>query len=131
MRYSESILEIINTSGQHLTAEQVFLALKERYPSVVLATVYNNLNSLYQQGKVRKISLEGCPDRYDRNTRHDHLVCRSCGALSDLYLSDITAQLEQQVGFVIDGYDLKIQYLCPACRAKQAAQNALSEPEDS
>ena len=99
--------------------------------AVVLATVYNNLNSLYQQGKIRKISLEGWPDRYDRNTRHDHLVCRCCGRLSDLYLSDLTAQLEQQVAFPIEGYDLKLQYLCPECRARLAAENALSEPDGS
>lgn len=119
MRYESKILEIISSSHAHMTAEQVFFTLKQEYPGVVLATVYNNLNSLCQQGKIRKISVEGCPDRYDRNTRHDHLVCRRCGSLADIHLEDITAQLEQQTGFVIDGYDLKIQYLCPRCRAAQ------------
>lgn len=116
MRYEKSILEIIHSADAHMTAEQIFLALKQDYPSVVLATVYNNLNNLYQQGKIRKISVEGRPDRYDRNTRHDHLVCRRCGGLMDIHLSDLTAALEQQVGFSIEGYDLKIQYLCPQCR---------------
>lgn len=119
MRYESKILEIISSSHAHMTAEQVFFTLKQEYPDVVLATVYNNLNSLCQQGKIRKISVEGCPDRYDRNTRHDHLVCRRCGSLADIHLEDITAQLEQQTGFAIDGYDLKIQYLCPRCRAAQ------------
>lgn len=119
MRYESKILEIISSSHAHMTAEQVFFTLKQEYPGVVLATVYNNLNSLCQQGKIRKISVEGCPDRYDRNTRHDHLVCRRCGSLADIHLADITAQLEQQTGFAIDGYDLKIQYLCPRCRAAQ------------
>lgn len=119
MRYEKSILEIVNTSNSHMTAEQVFFALKQAYPSVVLATVYNNLNSLCKQGKIRKISVEGCPDRYDKNTRHDHLVCRCCGSLTDIYLSDITADLERQTGFSIEGYDLKIQYLCPKCRVKR------------
>ena len=119
MRYESKILEIISSSHAHMTADQVFFTLKQEYPGVVLATVYNNLNSLCQQGKIRKISVEGCPDRYDRNTRHDHLVCRRCGSLADIHLEDITAQLEQQTGFAIDGYDLKIQYLCPRCRAAQ------------
>ena len=44
MRYANAILEIVNTSYAHMTAEQIFLALKQLYPSVVLATVYNNLN---------------------------------------------------------------------------------------
>ena len=119
MRYGKSILEIINTSQAHLTAEQVFLELKKTCPSVVLATVYNNLNSLYQQGQIRKISVEGQPDRYDKNTRHDHVICCKCGGLSDIHLADITAELERQVGFSIEGYDLKIQYVCPRCRAAQ------------
>lgn len=121
MRYSQSILEIINTSGEHMTAEQVFFVLKEKYPSVVMATVYNNLNSLYQSEKIRKISMEGQPDRYDRNTRHDHLVCSRCGKLSDIVLSDFTEILEREVGFPVKAYDLRIQYLCPGCREKETS----------
>lgn len=127
MRYESKILEIISSSHAHMTAEQVFFTLKQEYPGVVLATVYNNLNSLCQQGKIRKISVEGCPDRYDRNTRHAHLVCRRCGSLADIHLEDITAQLEQQTGFAIDGYDLKIQYLCPRCRAAQDSGQGRAE----
>ena len=119
MRYNKVILDIINNSDTHLTAEQVFFELKKEYPAVALATVYNNLNSLCQQGKIRKISVEGCTERYDKNTRHDHLVCRRCGKLSDIHLEDITEQLKKQVGFEIDGYDIKVQYFCPECRAKE------------
>ncbi len=119
MRYGNHILEIVNTSDTHMTAEQIFLALKQRYPKVVLATVYNNLNTLYQNGKIRKISMEGQPDRYDKSIRHDHLVCSGCGRLSDIYLPDITAQMEQELGFSIQSYDLKIRYLCPECRKEQ------------
>ena len=119
MRYNKVILDIINNSDTHLTAEQVFFELKKEYPAVALATVYNNLNSLCQQGKIRKISVEGCTERYDKNTRRDHLVCRRCGKLSDIHLEDITEQLKKQVGFEIDGYDIKVQYLCPECRAKE------------
>ena len=129
MRYANAILEIVNTSYAHMTAEQIFLALKQLYPSVVLATVYNNLNVLCQQQRIRKISVEGCPDRYDKIIRHDHLVCRRCGALSDLHLSDITEQLEAQVGFPIDGYDLKIQYLCPQCRQVGAQSSKCESPD--
>ncbi len=116
MRYENSILEIINTAQEHLTAEQVYLTLKQSYPSVVLATVYNNLNNLCQKKLIRKISVEGYPDRYDKIVRHDHLLCSRCGRLTDIYLSDITAQLERQIGCRIDGYDLKVHFLCSQCR---------------
>lgn len=116
MRYEQCILELINGSKEHLTAEQIFFRLKEQYSAVVMATVYNNLNRLYRTGRIRKISMEGQPDRYDRSIRHDHLVCSRCGKLSDIMLSDLTADLERQVGFAIESYDLKIQYLCPECK---------------
>lgn len=118
-RYADKILQIVLHSREHLTAEQIFLQMKEEYPRVVLATIYNNLNALTAEGKIRRVSIEGSPDRYDRMERHDHLVCQKCGALSDVTLQDLTKTLEQQVGQEILSYDLKINYICPECRNKK------------
>lgn len=115
-KYAKKILEIVEPSRSHLTAEQVFEQLRESYPSVVLATVYNNLNRLWEEGRIRKISVEGTPDRYDRIVRHDHLVCRKCGRLLDVDLGDLTEQLEKKAGIPILSYDLKLVFLCEACR---------------
>ena len=112
---SEYILEIINNSNTHLTAEQIFLRLKKKNKTVVKATVYNNLSSLYQKGLIRKISVEGYPDRYDRTVRHEHLVCRKCGKLSDIVLEDLTDLLQKQVNISMHSYDLKINYICDEC----------------
>lgn len=121
MRYEESILALIEASRDHLTAEQVFLKLKERYPAVVMATVYNNLNRLYSQGKIIKLSIDGGPDHYDNaRVRHDHLVCVRCGHIEDVTLEDLKRHLEEETGVELLGYDLKLRYLCPACRAKEA-----------
>lgn len=115
-KYAKKILEIVDASRSHLTAEQVFAQLRETYPTVVLATVYNNLNRLWKEGRIRKVTVEGMADRYDRMVRHDHLVCRKCGRLLDVDLGDLTEQLEQKVGIPILSYDLKLMYLCEACR---------------
>ena len=104
-RYAELILELVNQSNGHMTAEQIFLALKKTEPKVVQATVYNNLNTLYQEGLIRKLSTESSPDRYDKIHRHDHLVCRKCGALSDINFEDLTENLESQLGEGILSYD--------------------------
>lgn len=101
-----------------MTAEEFFLALRQVYPTVVLATVYNNLNRLLQEELIRKISVEGMPDRYDRIQRHDHLVCRKCGKLMDIDLGDLTEQFEKTAGIPILSYDLKLHVLCEACRKK-------------
>lgn len=116
-KYADCILEIINKSYEHMTAEQVFFELKKMYPGVVLATVYNNLNTLHGEGLIRRLSVEGSPERYDRIQRHDHLICRKCGSLSDFNFTDLTKNLESQLGDGVLSYDLKVFYLCPDCRA--------------
>ena len=117
-KYGAKILEIVSASRSHMTAEEIFHALRQTYPSVVLATIYNNLNRLWLEGLVRKVSVEGMPDRYDRIQRHDQLVCKSCGRLLDIDLGDLTAQLEEIAGISILSYDLKLTYLCEECRKK-------------
>ena len=117
-KYAKLILEFINQSDSHMTAGQLFLELKKIEPNIAQATVYNNLHALYQKGLIRKLSSEGSPDRYDKIQKHDHLVCKQCGALSDIAFDDITESLEKQLGEGILSYDLKVFYLCPECRKK-------------
>lgn len=117
-KYAKKILEIVESSYSHMTAEQVFEQLRKNYPTVVLATVYNNLNRLWEENRIRKVSVEGMPDRYDCIQRHDHLVCKKCGKLLDIDLGDLTMQLEKKVGIPILSYDLKLLYLCEECRKK-------------
>lgn len=121
-KYASRILEIVESSRSHMTAEQIFDALRRTYPRVALATVYNNLNRLWQEGRVRKLSVEGMPDRYDRTARHDHLVCRRCGRLADVELTDLTELLEAQAGVSILSYDLKLLYLCDRCRGEEGSE---------
>lgn len=115
-KYEKAIYEIIRTSHEHLTVNQIYLKLKEHYPSVVLATVYNNLNKLWKSNLIRKVSIEGMPDQYDTTQKHDHLVCKHCGRVLDVTFADLTAPLRSQLGEDFLFYDLKVFYLCPACR---------------
>ncbi|NBH73434.1 transcriptional repressor [Clostridiaceae bacterium] len=125
-RYAELILGMIQESRNHMTAEEIFLQLKKKEPRVVLATVYNNLNLLCREEKIRRISVEGVADRFDKVKKHDHLMCRKCGKLSDICFADLTGELEGQLGEGILSYDLKVFYICPDCRKHQGAH----KPED-
>ena len=113
------ILEIINNSTEHLTAEQIYLRLREKNEKAVLATVYNNLASLCVQNLIRKVCVEGYSDRYDKTVRHDHLVCKKCGKLSDITLEDLAEKLQKQIGVPMISYDLKINHICTECLAKE------------
>ena len=77
--------------------------------------------ALIADGKLIRLSQPGAPDRYDNTTRHDHLICTRCGALADFKFTDLTHDIEAALGARIQSYDLRIHYLCPACRKAQEA----------
>ncbi len=129
MDYASRILGIIESSRDHPTAEQLYLRMKEEGSRAVLATVYNNLCRLTERGQIRKISVPGQPDRYDRAARHDHLVCRECGALRDVSFPDITSLIRSGTGEEILGYDLRAEYLCAACRQRRGAAQGSSRTD--
>ena len=60
-KYAKKILEIVEQSRSHMTAEQIFMELRRTYPTVVLATVYNNLNRLWQDDLIRKCRWKARP----------------------------------------------------------------------
>lgn len=123
--YEREIYHIITGSVNHLTVEQIYAEIRSRYPKIVLATVYNNVNRLWKAGLIRKVTVENMPDRYDRTVKHDHLVCQRCGRLADVSFEDLTASLRRQLGEDFFSYDLKVFYLCPDCRKQEEAQNQI------
>ena len=121
-KYESEIYHIITNSTEHWTVEQIYAEIKKKYPRVVIATVYNNVNRLWKAGLIRKVSVENMPDRYDRLTKHDHLVCQRCGKLADISFEDLTDSLRRQLGEDFLSYDLKVFYLCPDCRKSEEKQ---------
>ena len=126
---AERIRTLVEASRDHMTAEDIYAKLREEGERVSLATVYNSLTSLCREGFVRKITMDGGPDRYDRTQRHDHLVCRKCGKISDILLEDLTAEIARQLPVQMLSYDLKVSYLCDDCRGAHDAANKLREEQ--
>lgn len=124
-KYEREIYTVITSSKEHLTVEQIYAHIREKYPKIVLATIYNNVNKLYEAGLIRKVSMEGMADRYDNIQKHDHLICRNCGKLSDIVLKDLTPSLQEMVGDSFLSYDLKVFYLCPDCRKRLNSNNGV------
>lgn len=119
-RYGKEILACLYRTGGHLTAEQIFLQVKQAEPGIALATVYNNLNRLCQTGEIRRISIHGQTDRYDKTvTPHGHLICERCGKISDVVIQNLLGQLEQQLHTHLNSYELNLHYICPECRAAE------------
>lgn len=115
------ILDILQASRGHLTADEIFVQARQTMPNIARGTVYRNLKLMEQSGEVGRLEMSGGPDLYDRTpTLHGHLLCDGCGMLSDVPVVGLVKELETAIGTEVRSYQLTIHYLCPACRRKNA-----------
>jgi Fe2+ or Zn2+ uptake regulation protein len=115
------VAEALSGAGRHLSAEQVMAAVAERLPNVSLPTVYSALDALEDAGLVRRVAAGRGAALYDAGpAAHHHLVCRRCGAVTDL---EADVALEPALagatkrGFAPEGAEVVVRGLCESCRA--------------
>lgn len=113
------VLDALRDLQSHCTAEEVYARVSSQYANISLATVYRNLNSLSEDGEIRKISVPEAADRYDCNTRqHYHLLCKQCGRFEDApvsYSEELRQHAQEKSGYQIEGYDIVFVGRCPCC----------------
>ena len=79
------ILDIINNSCNHLTAEKVHEIARKSISNISLGTVYRNLNFLLDQGSIRKIKINSI-DHFDNVKKfHNHFICTKCNTIYDVF----------------------------------------------
>lgn len=114
------VLEIVQNTYAHLTAEEIFLLAKKEMPSIALGTVYRNLNILADDGMIRRLNVPGQPDRFDNTEHeHEHLICRECGRLKDINIPNLGRMIREATGEQILSLDLNAYYMCDECAERQ------------
>lgn len=111
------ILDIVKNMNGHLSADEIYILAREKLPGIALATVYNNLNALYNSGLIGKVKISDSADLYDRSPIiHEHIICSKCKCVKDVIIPDFLKQLCEYTGEEIDSYDLSINYTCKNCK---------------
>ncbi|MBN2246073.1 MAG: transcriptional repressor [Candidatus Aminicenantes bacterium] len=122
-RQRNKILEILENTKTHPTADWIYDKLKKDFPKLSVGNVYRNLNILVEQGLIRRIDFGSTFDRFDAvRTPHYHFICEQCGAVIDLDLS-YDDQLNQKAmetsGFSVYNHKIQFYGLCDKCKNKQ------------
>jgi len=128
------ILAIIDDSMGHISAEEIYRKVRQRYPYVNISTIYRTLNLLK---KLRLISETDLGDGYVRyelleRGRHHHLVCRRCGesfAFEHELLRPLQVRLLKKYGFAADVDHFAIFGLCRRCRPAEGMAGAREEDQ--
>lgn len=114
------ILEELNKTKKHPTAEALYGEVRKRLPEISIGTVYRNLEILTQCGKAQRIIDRNRKNRFDGNPeKHVHIECKSCGRVDDLHqnISGILKNdIDLKTDYEVTGYDLYFYGLCPDCK---------------
>ncbi|WP_054859333.1 transcriptional repressor [Gracilibacillus sp. JCM 18860] len=117
---------LLEREEDHLSAEDVYLLVKDKAPEIGLATVYRTLELLTELKVVDKINFGDGVSRYDLRKEggakhfHHHLVCTECGSVEEI-MDDLLEEVEEIVqkdwgGFLVKDHRLTFHGICRVCQ---------------
>jgi Fur family transcriptional regulator, peroxide stress response regulator len=129
-RQLEQVFAALQGDHTHPFAHQIYQRVHRKLPRISLATVYRNLHSLVEEGKIRTLLLDEQGARFDPETSpHDHFVCERCGRVVDLFLRrarqvDLSPLAKQ--GYVVTTHNLTVHGTCQVCAARRRTNGTRS-----
>lgn len=128
---ARAVLGVVQTSAElhdHLTAQEIYEAVRIVRPQIGVATVYRILHQLVAQGTIKEIGasdIGGEAARYDgRVSRHDHAVCTNCGVLLDIPVevpvsTDALQAAAEATGVILTSHEVRLYGLCLSCQHRE------------
>ncbi len=117
------IYKAIINDTTHPSPEEIHSKIKDENPTISLATVYKNLETLSEYGFIKKVTPLHTKVRYDPNlNKHHHLVCVRCGKIIDLNDDDLNhIQLPDKLigNNILLNYSIQFNIICEECQLKE------------
>ncbi|HEX7089847.1 MAG TPA: Fur family transcriptional regulator [Longimicrobiales bacterium] len=120
----EAIAEVVFSSPEHLSVEEIEAALRRRGERIGKATIYRTLEMLVKSGLVAEHDFGEGFKRYEhlfgQMPVHEHLVCTECGKVTEIQSLELVRAHEdvaRQHGFQPARYRMEIYGLCAECQA--------------
>ena len=113
-----AILSYLNGNTSHPSAEDIYKAVQEQFPTMSFATVYNTLEALKNKGTVQELKIDHAKKRYDPDsTVHHHLICNKCKNIIDVR-KDFSQSLTDEMteGFDVLGNSIEFYGICSKCK---------------
>lgn len=115
------ILQTVQESDRHLSAEEIHARVVTVYPYVDISTVYRTLERFAALGLLHKTNLGEDHTHYEwAKGPHQHMVCERCGAVDhfeDELLDSLRRSLQSLHDFEPTRTHVAIFGLCKTCRS--------------
>ena len=113
------VLEILENSHEHLTAENIYKLLLEGSEDIGLATVYRVLTQFEAAGLAIKHNFEGGQAVYelDRGQHHDHMIDVTTGKVIE-FVNEEIEKLQREIA-AKHGYEIADHSLVLYVRPKK------------
>ncbi len=119
-RQRQAILEVLQGTTTHPTADAIYEEVKKLVPSISKGTVYRNLKVLREMGMIAERKLDDTMAHYDyRCEPHAHFHCQHCGGVLDVegsFDAGLDKLVEQATGLRIYSHELEFRGLCRDCQ---------------
>jgi Fur family peroxide stress response transcriptional regulator len=116
------LYETMQSMHGHPSPEEVFAAVKQRIPSISLATVYKNIHLFVESGVFRELSIHHGTLRVEMNSvPHHHMVCSICKKVNDLpdgVLGTQSTAIVLPNGFMVERISVDVIGICPVCQSR-------------
>ncbi|AEF17178.1 MULTISPECIES: Fur family transcriptional regulator [Thermoanaerobacterium] len=114
---------IIENREKHLSSEEIYDLVKEKYPEIGLATVYRTLQLFDEMGIIYKLNFDDGRSRYElyhnEDHQHHHLICLKCGSVIEMegdLLENLEEAIENTKNFQIIDHNVKFFGYCSKCK---------------
>lgn len=103
-----AVAEYVFHTDEHPSADQVWTRVKERFPMISRATVYNTLNLFVERGLLRAFVLTEGRVVFDPNTDdHHHFIDEETGVIYDVPWEDVAVSgLEDLADLEVRAYQV-------------------------
>lgn len=122
-----AILEYLISTKSHPTADEIYKALENDFPSMSVATVYNNLRVFRNAGLIKELTYGDASSRFDFVTHdHYHIICDECGTIVDFHhpgLEEVEHLASHVTGFKVNSHRLEVYGVCPMCALCESEAN--------
>lgn len=128
-RQRQAVLQALQKAGRPLSIPEIHELGREHAPRLGLRTVYRIVHEMVVDRSLVGVDFPGQPLRYDltRGGQHSpHLICRGCQQVFPVPVETPDIPYPTKDGFQIDGHEVILYGLCPACLSAQ--QNTASQP---